>query len=343
MIFIRKNYYVKNLNEISALRHSKFFVRHSAIQKVASLFFTTFLYCTRIEEVCMNCHLRKSLRFILFPFLGILTILIAEKSVAEPRAEVEIHRLRQSVQALNHVRQQASRELDEASAAGRFSMQDQHDYQTFIAFLGGRVGEYCRTLSLAGGPQAIAGLTCPGGEAGLPTQTAPAVKTTDEQIEALDATFTDLLGDFDEMLLKEQDRIAAHKPRQRESGEPGESGGSGGGGDFSGQGGEGTGSTGEGVQGEQAGESAAQGSIPGGGAKGSGNGVKGGSGKQSSGDGAKGGGGQSSASSGPSGQDTLAIDDDIVARQLREAAEKETDPELKEKLWEEYRKYKAGK
>ncbi|MGW8161384.1 MAG: hypothetical protein ACWGN1_03970, partial [Desulfobulbales bacterium] len=34
--------------------------------------------------------------------------------------------------------------------------------------------------------------------------------------------------------------------------------------------------------------------------------------------------------------------DDIVARQLREAAEKETDPELKEKLWEEYRKYKEG-
>ena len=33
-------------------------------------------------------------------------------------------------------------------------------------------------------------------------------------------------------------------------------------------------------------------------------------------------------------------DDDIVARQLREAAEAETDPEVKEKLWEEYRKYK---
>ena len=33
-------------------------------------------------------------------------------------------------------------------------------------------------------------------------------------------------------------------------------------------------------------------------------------------------------------------DDDVVARQLREAAEKETDPLLKEKLWEEYRKYK---
>ncbi|MDR4508184.1 MAG: hypothetical protein MRJ65_08110 [Candidatus Brocadiaceae bacterium] len=35
-------------------------------------------------------------------------------------------------------------------------------------------------------------------------------------------------------------------------------------------------------------------------------------------------------------------DDDIVARQLREAAEKETDPVLKEKLWKEYEEYKKG-
>lgn len=33
-------------------------------------------------------------------------------------------------------------------------------------------------------------------------------------------------------------------------------------------------------------------------------------------------------------------DDDIVARQLREAAQMETDPALREKLWDEYRKYK---
>lgn len=32
-------------------------------------------------------------------------------------------------------------------------------------------------------------------------------------------------------------------------------------------------------------------------------------------------------------------DEDIVARQLREAAENETDPELKKKLWEEYEEY----
>lgn len=33
-------------------------------------------------------------------------------------------------------------------------------------------------------------------------------------------------------------------------------------------------------------------------------------------------------------------DDDVVARQIREAALKEKDPKLREKLWQEYRKYK---
>ncbi len=37
-----------------------------------------------------------------------------------------------------------------------------------------------------------------------------------------------------------------------------------------------------------------------------------------------------------------AKDDDIIARQLREAALQELDPELQEKLWQEYRKYKKG-
>lgn len=35
-------------------------------------------------------------------------------------------------------------------------------------------------------------------------------------------------------------------------------------------------------------------------------------------------------------------DDDIVARQLREAAQRETDPELRERLWDEYREYKRS-
>lgn len=50
-----------------------------------------------------------------------------------------------------------------------------------------------------------------------------------------------------------------------------------------------------------------------------------------------GGGGASAANAIPSG-----VDDDIIARRLRKAAEAETDPELKEKLWKEYRDYKEN-
>lgn len=46
-----------------------------------------------------------------------------------------------------------------------------------------------------------------------------------------------------------------------------------------------------------------------------------------------------STSSGPT---DFRGDDDIIARQLREAAEKETDPVMKQKLWDEYRRYKQS-
>ncbi|MCY4655867.1 MAG: hypothetical protein OXC80_03530 [Gammaproteobacteria bacterium] len=43
------------------------------------------------------------------------------------------------------------------------------------------------------------------------------------------------------------------------------------------------------------------------------------------------------------GTDPDAADDDVIARQLREAALAETDPELREALWEELRVYQGGK
>ncbi len=61
-----------------------------------------------------------------------------------------------------------------------------------------------------------------------------------------------------------------------------------------------------------------------------------------------GGGGVGGGAAGGSGPSTVPADipdgrdDDIVARQLREAAMKETDPELRERLWEEYRQYKQS-
>jgi hypothetical protein len=49
------------------------------------------------------------------------------------------------------------------------------------------------------------------------------------------------------------------------------------------------------------------------------------------------GGGGASAKPIPNGSN-----DDIIARRLRRAAENETDPELREKLWDEYRDYKEN-
>ncbi len=81
-----------------------------------------------------------------------------------------------------------------------------------------------------------------------------------------------------------------------------------------------------------------------------------GGGDNTSGDGA-GAAGSHNAKGGPEGSDTEkgesrknrvppdipdGRDDDIVARQLREAAMNEDDPALREKLWDEYRKYKSG-
>ena len=37
----------------------------------------------------------------------------------------------------------------------------------------------------------------------------------------------------------------------------------------------------------------------------------------------------------------VMVDDDIIARQLREAALTEDDPQLRERLWDEYRKYQG--
>ncbi|MGA0369341.1 MAG: hypothetical protein ACO3N7_07820 [Kiritimatiellia bacterium] len=53
--------------------------------------------------------------------------------------------------------------------------------------------------------------------------------------------------------------------------------------------------------------------------------------------------GEGMAGSGGGNRPPARQDEDIVARQLREAAEKETDPVLREKLWKEYEAYLDGR
>ena len=141
--------------------------------------------------------------------------------------------------------------------------------------------------------------------------------TRAEQVAILDGQLEKGTGEFDSMILEEQasQRRAA---REKAATEPsaGSAGSSGGG--ASG----GSGSPYEGGMADAGGYSGGGGGIGG----------------------ASGGGGQvpeNTAKYPPPADIPNGSDDDVVARQLREAAMREPDPAIREKLWDEYRKYKG--
>jgi len=206
---------------------------------------------------------------------------------------------------------------------------DAADYATYVARLQRRVFEDCQAV-IESGSSLPENLPCPlqgmatTQSADIATQTE---QTPQEQIAALDRMLNAGLGEYDEKLLREQERIKAATPNDNS-----------GTGSESGAGGQGDGSEGEGSEGGPEGEGQDAGGSPGGKREGDQSGDQRGGGPEDSSTGsAEDGSDRDQPSDIPDGSD-----DDVVARQLREAAEKETDPELKAKLWEEYRRYKRG-
>jgi hypothetical protein len=205
------------------------------------------------------------------------------------------------------------------------------DYAAYVARLQRRVFEDCQAVLNSGSPYPE-DLPCP---VFVPQETESAdiamqaERTAEEQVAALDAMLMAGLGEYDERLLREQERIKADAP----SSDAGSGGGAGSGGEGDGDGdGEGDSEIDSESDGRNSGGTA-------------------GTNPQSGQTGGQPAGGpvDSSQGSGERGNDRDqpadipdGSDDDVVARQLREAAEKEIDPELKEKLWEEYRRYKRG-
>jgi len=164
----------------------------------------------------------------------------------------------------------------------------------------------------AGGSAAAAGGSPSGGGPGTEAQ------TSGEKTGALDEELAGSLEEFDGMLLKEQ---KMQTERREELGDASRTGG----GSAAGSGGSG----------------GSPGSAPQSGAGSSANSTGQGGGDSSGGTPAAGGSGGGSGAPVPSDVGD-GNDDDIVARQLREAAMKEEDPALREKLWQEYRDYKKG-
>jgi hypothetical protein len=159
-----------------------------------------------------------------------------------------------------------------------------------------------------------------GAGSGSGSGSAPA-QTPDEHRAELEHRFDDSLGSFDATLKKEQEQLAKEHDAAVAAGGGGSPDGAAASTAHGGSAGTEAPRSGRGRHGSRPADhsgdlhSASQDGVNAGGASGNG----------------------ASAREIPDGSD-----DDIVARRLRKAAEQETDPELKEKLWQEYVQYKKN-
>jgi hypothetical protein len=173
--------------------------------------------------------------------------------------------------------------------------------------------------SQSGGSGSAGGQQAGGGYGNLPqgsggTGGASGPLTPAEQVAILDAQLEKGTGEFDAMILEEQaqQRSAARQNAPAPSSSSGEPAGSSGGGYGSGSPSEGGTANSGGYGGGMGGATQGGGSMP-----------------------------KDSAKYPPPADIPSGNDDDVVARQLREAAMREADPAVREKLWDEYRKYKG--
>ena len=199
------------------------------------------------------------------------------------------------------------------------------EYSIFIDYLSFKINSYCTQLIKEYGEESVQGLACSTNH--MEANINDNHQTTDEKIESLDDEFMTALGEFDEMLLIEDEKIAKINQNKADQGSDRSSDGNGT----------------ENLSGKETGnaaDSSREDNKEAGKEKNANSNNN--TNKQNT----------TSENSRSKGKNNQAknksykrkkldqIDDDIVARQLKEAAEKETNPELKEKLWDEYYKYK---
>jgi hypothetical protein len=221
------------------------------------------------------------------------------------------------------VLQNAERDFRRLQANGELTDDAAGDYHAYIARLREQFLSACDRIPRHTGSRRSVKLPCPTGTMHRVQPAAidlEAERTGPERMSALNRQLDAALSDFDEMLLQEQEQIKAAKPV---------SGAAGGGSGVAGM-------PGDAATTETAGTSGAAPEPT----------VQGDEGERtasasSAGDRPNDGSRRTTAGNTPPDIPD-GSDDDIVARQLREAAENETDPALRARLWEEYRKYKRG-
>ena len=264
-------------------------------------------------------------------------------------SDAELQAARQELRLRAATERRMRRDFESLLGDSQMSATEIDEFENYLARLGKMVDEQRRLVASLGGTS-VDSATGSSQAAALPADFDRG-QTDDEKIALLDAELGSSLSEFDEKLLREQKELAEKSRSVSASGsgeqpERGE-GASGKAGD-----GEGEGEKAAGGSGGEAGESGSESAA--GGAGGDGESERQAESGQQSGTGGEGAeGNERVASAGSASGDGRQAgktsmpadipdgkDDDIVARQLREAAENEQDPELREKLWEEYRKYK---
>lgn len=261
-------------------------------------------------------------RTIVFIFTLQITIFFSVR-IPAPAASPPADELKSTITILAKARDRILSKDHQPLGPGTVQGSEQQDLLVFISYLDGRIHYYCEQLAVIDGASALPDSSCPanqnGGHKSTRYMTIPGTssRTAEERLAELDSSFTDSLGTFDALLLKEQQSISAQVKKQREEGRqtgtlPPEDDGA----DI--------------TQAASAGERDARGhsttATPTGSSKAAGVGTK----------------QQQQIPPALGTKDISRNDDDIVAKQLKEAAEQETDPEIKAKLWEEYRKYREG-
>ncbi len=277
----------------------------------------------------------------LWPLLGLL----AGAAAAAEDASTDLPAARQALQAALAAEARATAEYQRLRQTGTLSPAESDDYRTFLSRLERMVRVNCQAVSrikentgdTAPEPNCDRGALKNQGPLSYPNE-----QTEGERIAALERRLGSSLSEFDDMLLREMEQLA-----RTQSGSPdaGNGSGSGTGGQ---QGGAGAGDH-QAARSEKPGDQTDSAVDSGAGTT-----------SEASSDRTTTGGvreaGQTAKVDHAGAQKDAkrrgavvrddvpdAGDDDVVARQLREAAENETDPELREKLWQEYKRYKSGK
>jgi len=265
-------------------------------------------------------------------FLFILDINSLAYSSTKNNSSKSLVSLKETILALDVTKNNSQQKLNKLLINQNMSLSKEiKEYKIFVDYLSYQIHSYCMEINNTYGSDSLSDLPCRESKNNVQSSIiSQTIQTNDDKVELLENEFMNSLGDFDEMLLKEEELIAMQSRNNQSSSSEAKNGSSG----SASNGGSNSNmleTSEENTSLKEQGQSSSKGKT----AQQSEEYEQTQTGSRSRGK------QKGSSDKKISNRRKLdEIDDDIVARQLKEAAENESNPKLKEKLWDEYYKYK---